>query len=334
MLVKQGRTDEAARQYEILFLSSRDAGEQASVAVQYLAMLQSRAVESKTLVPVVARLMTSMAREAWPLETSQGALTGYSRALVTRGVKLDALATSLALQVSAALRAAKTPAATVAAAHLHYALERGARELLTVPNAPPVTDRLVREALALAAASDESLKPIAGGDDRILASRAAALLGERHGARGEWNEAAQWLQRAVAGEPVSIDLRVGLGRAYNAAKQPDKALAVREDLLRGLPRSSEVLRRASAISREAGKNDDAAKFAAQALNVAQSTNGVGVGSTEEIAFIAARALFVTGPGDTRHRYVDRSHEYSVVAGHTPCRTGRLASASACSYAHQ
>jgi tetratricopeptide (TPR) repeat protein len=213
---------------------------------------------------------------------------------VTRGVKLDALATSLALQVSAALRAAKTPAATVAAAHLHYALERGARELLTVPNAPPVTDRLAREALALAAASDESLKPIAGGDDRILASRAAALLGERHGARGEWNEAAQWLQRAVAGEPVSIDLRVGLGRAYNAAQQPDKALAVREDLLRGLPRSSEVLRRASAISREAGKNDDAAKFAAQALNVAQSTNGVGVGSTEEIAFIAARALFVTG----------------------------------------
>jgi tetratricopeptide (TPR) repeat protein len=177
---------------------------------------------------------------------------------------------------------------------LHYALERGARELLTVPNAPPVTDRLAREALTLAAASDESLKPIAGGDDRILASRAAALLGERHGARGEWNEAAQWLQRAVAGEPVSIDLRVGLGRAYNAAQQPDKALAVREDLLRGLPRSSEVLRRASAISREAGKNDDAAKFAAQALNVAQSTNGVGVGSTEEIAFIAARALFVTG----------------------------------------
>jgi tetratricopeptide (TPR) repeat protein len=294
MQSKLGRPDEAARQYDILFLSSRDAAEQASVAAQYLALLQSRAIEPKAAVPVVARLMSSMARETWPLESSQGALTGFSRVLVSRGVQINALDTSLALQVSAALRGAKTPAASLAAAYLHYALERGARELLTVPNAPPATDRLARESLALAAASDEALKPIAGSDDRILAARAAALLGERHAARGEWNDAIQWLQRAIAGEPASIDMRVGLARAYNASKQPDKAVGVRDDMLRGFPRSSEVLRRASTISREAGKKEEAAKFALQALNVAQSTNGVGVGSTEEIALIAARALFDTG----------------------------------------
>jgi tetratricopeptide (TPR) repeat protein len=238
--------------------------------------------------------MSSMAREAWPLETSQGALTGFSRVLVTRGVQLNALDSSLALQVSAALRAARTPFATLAAANLHYALERGARELLTVPNAPPVTERLAREALTLASASDEALKPIASGDDRILASRATALLGERHAARGEWKEAVQWLQNAVAAEPGSIDMRAGLARALNASQQPDKALAVRDDMLRGLPRYSEVLRRASTISREAVNKDDAARFALQALHVAQATNGIGVGSTEELALIAARALFETG----------------------------------------
>lgn len=294
MLTKLGRPDEAARQYDTLFLSSRDAGEQASVAAQYLALLQSRSVEPGSSVPIVARLMASMARETWPLETNQAALTGYSRVLVSRGVQLDALETSLALQVSAALRAAKTPAASLAAAHLHYALERGARELLTVPNAPPVTERLARETVALAAASDEALKPIAAADDRILASRAMALLGERHAARGEWTEAAQWLQRAVASEPASTDMRAALARAYNASKQPEKALAVRDDLLRGMPRSSEVLRRAALISREAQKKEDTARFAAQALNVAQSTNSVGVGSTEELTLITARALFETG----------------------------------------
>ncbi|HEX8236624.1 MAG TPA: tetratricopeptide repeat protein [Abditibacteriaceae bacterium] len=294
MLTKLGRPDEAARQYDLLFLSSRDAGEQASVAAQYLPLLQSRAVEPKAAVPVVARLMTSMAREPWPLDSLQGALTGFSRVLVTRGVQLNALDSSLALQVSAALRAANTPAAALAAAHLHYALERGAREVLTVPNAPPTAERLARESIALGTASDEALQPITASDDHVLAPRAAALLGERHAARGQWNEAAQWLQRAVAGEPGSLDMRAGLARALNATKQTDKALAVREDLLRGLPRSTEVLRRASTISREAGKNEEAARFAAQALNVAQSTNSVGVGSTEELALIVARALFETG----------------------------------------
>jgi tetratricopeptide (TPR) repeat protein len=223
MLAKLGRPDEAARQYDTLFLSSRDASEQASVAAQYLSLLQSRGVEPGSAAPTVARLITSMARETWPLETNQAALTGYSRVLVSRGVKLDALDTSLALQVSAALRAAKTPSASLAAAHLHYALERGARELLTVPNAPPVTERLAREAVAMAAASDEALKPIAGGDDRILASRAMALLGERHAARGEWAEAAQWLQRAVASEPASTDMRTGPGSCLQCQQAARKS---------------------------------------------------------------------------------------------------------------
>jgi hypothetical protein len=61
-----------------------------------------------------------------------------------------------------------------------------------------------------------------------------------------------------------------------------------------MPRTSEVLRRAATISREAQKKEDTARFAAQALNVAQASNSIGVGSTEELILITARALFETG----------------------------------------
>jgi tetratricopeptide (TPR) repeat protein len=292
LLIKLGRGTEAAREYEVLILSSREASEQARVAIQYLGLLRND--PSAATVATIARLLTVMAREPWNLEAAQGGVTALARGLVSRGVSLEALDTSLALRVSALLRSSSDPASIVAAAHLHYALDRGARVLQTVPGAPPAADRLARDAAALATASDTALPVVANGENRVLAPRASALLSERMAARGAWNEALTWLERAAAAEPTSIDLRVGLARAYAAAGARDKAVATRDHMLRAIGHTAETLRRAAVISRQVEQNEAAARFAAQALHLAQATRSVSVGDTEEIALLAARTFFAAG----------------------------------------
>jgi tetratricopeptide (TPR) repeat protein len=294
MLRKQNRPGEAARQYDTLLLSARDAGAQLSVATQYLAVLHKGPGIENSDPAGIAQLMSRLAREAWSFESAQSVLAEFARVLVFTGLIPDSLQTSLVAGVSTSLRTLSEPSAVLARAQLHYALERTARAIAALPDAKPSADKLLRESRALASASDESLKSLTNAADKILAARAAALLGERALASNDLETGTQLISTALSYEPNSADLRAALARVYIARNTRDKAVTSRDDLLRALPLSADNLRRAAVLSHQAGRNEDAERFASQALGIAQTSPAVSVGEAEEIALLAARAIYETG----------------------------------------
>ncbi len=207
--------------------------------------------------------------------------------LIARGLDPKA---SLALEVAALLRGRGDAASRLGAAHLHFAFERGAREAMRGPDVAPAIERLLRQSQGWSAESVEALKAVAVGGDKMLAARALTLLAESALAREALDEAAQRLTIAIALEPQSADLRFALARVYGQAGRPAEALAARDDILRTLPRTSANLRRVALLSARLNRNDEALRFASQALQAAQTERSVSTVQAQEIAFAVARLL--------------------------------------------
>lgn len=312
----QGRFDEAARQYETLLTGARDASEQVGIAGNYLVLLQAQASDKsantggaaggatadgaaagdnmRRVAPAAAALLARLAGEAWPLEAAQSAAASFAEALIGRG--LDAKA-SLALETAALLRGKADAASRLAAAHLHFALERVARQAMSQPDVAPTTERLLRQSQAWSTESAEALKAIAVGDDKMLAARALALLAEAAMLRGDSSEAAQRLTLAIVLEPQSADLRFALARVYLQAGRQAEALATRDDILRTLPRTPGHLRRAALLSARLERSDEALRLASQALQTAQVERTVSTVQAQEMVFTLARLLLSGGQSE-------------------------------------
>ncbi|HVF11106.1 MAG TPA: hypothetical protein VNA16_09905 [Abditibacteriaceae bacterium] len=280
-LRKAKKYDEAARQYETLLAAARDAGEEMGVAINYAFLL----LDQKS-APALAQLLARLAREPWPFTGARQLMDNVVRVLMPHR--------AMSQRVATALRASQEPAARLAALHLDEALLRLARKQAADPKAPLDADVKLNEAARAAAASLQALQAIVTAADRVLAGRAAALLGEDALNRRDAPAAVRWLKTAVEIEPRDVNLRLALARAYSANKQQAEALAVRDDLLQTLPHTVENLRLMSILSLRLQLPDDAVRTALRAMNTARLARDVSPEDFETTALIAARALFAAG----------------------------------------
>jgi len=275
------RYDEAARHYEILLAASRDAGEEMGVAINYAFLL----IDQKN-APAVAQLMTRLAREPWPFGGAQQLMDNFISALLPHP--------ALARQVATVLRAGEEPGARLAAMRLDEALLQLAQKLAADPKAPLDADVKLNEAALAADASLKALETVVTGADKVVAGRAAALLGENALNRRDAGAAATWLKTAVEIEPRDVNLRVALARAYLANKQRAEAIAARDAILQTLPQTVENLHLVSILSLRLELPNDAASTASRAMNTARLGREAAAEDFETAALIAARALFLAG----------------------------------------
>lgn len=333
MLRRAGRFDEATRQLEILFDAARDSNEALGIATTQWNYAQRRTDLAPALVAGMgARSLRRLAGD-WSLDASRAATSTFAETILRSTLPASpapgaaaagapAVDTRMPLPTaisSLLVNAANAPNAAVdangdangdandkvlsgdaasalAAAHLHFAMQRLGTAQLARPGAPAAWERFKRVADGLATSSIAALKSVAGGD-AFFGSRAAALLQEDAVARGDWNEAARWLALAIQGEPQSLELRALLTRVQIAATKPAEALAARNDILRAMPSSVDALRRAGVFSASLNLSEDAARYATQALNIAQTTREVSIEQTQAVAFSLAHILLAQGQFD-------------------------------------
>ena len=323
MLRRAGRFDEATRQLESLFDAARDPNEALGIAITQWNYAQRRTdLAPALLAGTGARLLRRLAGN-WSLDASRAATSTFAETILRSTLPASpapgAAATAavdtrmpVATAISTLLvNAANAPnadvdandkalsgdaASALAAAHLHFAMQRLGTAQLARPSAPAAWERFKRVADGLAASSLAALKGVAGGDT-FFGSRAAALLQADAVARGDLNEAARWLALAIRGEPQSLELRALLTRVQIAATKPAEALAARDDILRAAPSSVDALRRAGVLSASLNNSEDAARYAMQALNIAQTTREVSIEQTQAVAFSLAHILLAQGQFD-------------------------------------
>jgi hypothetical protein len=275
------RYDEAARQYETLLLGSRDAGEEMGVAINYAFLL----IDQKNSAGI-AQLMVRLAREPWPFGSAQQLIDSFISALLPHR--------ALAQQVAVALRGTEDPGARLAAMRLDAALLELARKQATDPKDALDADVKLNTAEQAASASLQALEAVVAGADKVLAGRAAALLGENALNRRDAPGAVRWLKTAVEIEPRDVNLRVALARAYLANKQRAEAMAVRDAILQTLPPTVENLHLVSILSLRLDLPGDAASTAVRAMNTARLGKEAAAEDFETAALIAARSLFDSG----------------------------------------
>ena len=272
------RPSEAAHQYEILLESVRDGDAELGIARNYLILL----IGQKN-VPAIAALMTRLVREPWPYSSARDLVDGFALTLAQRG--------SLAIDVVTALRATDNPAARLAETQLDQALLQVAQAVAAAPKATAEAKATPASIAKAVVNSMDALEAVAKGRDKLLAGRAAALLAENALSTHQFDQAINWLQIAVDSEPRNLDLRLALAAAYRLANQPDGAIKARNDILSILPRDIETLHRAAILSGSLKQPDEAARYAVQAMNLAQVTPDASPVQLEDAAITAARSLF-------------------------------------------
>lgn len=286
---KLKRWDEAAREYQALLLSSQTATEELGLGINYIAMQGEKAGKGnmpdlESITPFLERAVS----QPWSYGDSQMMLQNYMP-LILPNRQLSAQLASLLVKGNAARR--------VAGAQLLYEIEKLAIQDADAPNAPPATERFLRQTQTLAASATESLKEIGSGADKLVASRALALLAERSLAKSNPGEAAGYLTSAIAIEPRELALRTGLIRALSLSGQRAEALAARDDLLRVVPRDGETLRQAALASLQLDQDKDALRLANQAQNAMQTSRDASPAQLQSTAFVLARALFANDKKD-------------------------------------
>ncbi|MDQ3815689.1 MAG: hypothetical protein M3347_17380, partial [Armatimonadota bacterium] len=217
---------EAAHQFETALATTRSASEEFGIVANLLNL--SIAQKNTAAIP---ELLVRVAREPWPFEQYQQLMDGSIR-VITRS-------RPLALDVAAGLIALNTPHARLVLAHLHKALLEPAQAEAAAPNAPLSAATFLQTITRTLAAALQALEPWAGGDDKLLTSRAAVLLGDDAFGRKNMADAIKWMRLAVELEPRDVNLRVALATAYQANSQKKEATAVRDDMMRALPRTVE-----------------------------------------------------------------------------------------------
>lgn len=259
-LRRQKQWAPAARQLELLMMSSRDPGEELGIAANYLSLLEAadaaaaKSGESSTRkdsAPAgAAQLLARLASEPWPLADADSGARSFATLLQNND--------KLWPPTAAILRASKQTSMQLGAAYFFFSLENSLTSMSKRSGQDAATKTYVADLLKRAqgwsSAAEANLPALADGADKILAARAASLLGGRALSRGDNEEAISRLQSAVENEPDSEQMRLALMRAFVAAKRTDDAIQTRDALLQALPQDAETLNRIAAISPQLARN--------------------------------------------------------------------------------
>jgi len=263
-LRRQKQWAPAARQLELLMMSSRDPGEELGIAANYLSLLEAadvaagksgssstRTGNASASAPAgAAQLLARLASEPWPLAAADSGARSFATLLQNND--------KLWPPTAAILRASKQPSMQLGAAYFFFSLENSLTSMSKRSGQDAATKTYVADLLKRAqgwsSAAEANLPALADGADKILAARAASLLGGRALSRGDNEEAISRLQSAVENEPDSEQMRLALMRAFVAAGRTDDAIQTRDALLQALPQDAETLNRIAAISPQLARN--------------------------------------------------------------------------------
>lgn len=283
------RWDELVSQYEILFRAARTSDEQLGVALNYLRFLMNRG-DTKA----IANLLLYIARESWGFDESQQILIPMLNVVA---VKEEVLTPTLsALEAEAETN----PYAFLLLAKLRSMQTQKAQEVLAAPNAPDRAERDVDAAEAKRKQALERLTPLVVQRDFVLASRAAALLGEEALKDNAADKAEKWFWQATVYEPRDVNLRIALITAQIVQGKYPEALKTRDELLRALPQDFDRLHQTAKISWKIGEDaerKDVMRLAREAVNIGASMPEIPPGPWQISAYTLARAAFDAGETD-------------------------------------
>ena len=283
-LRRDKKWDAIAPQYEILLKVSRSGDEQVGVALNYLRLLLKSGEADG-----IANLLLFVARESWAFEESQQTLDPLLNVVAAKN--------EILVPVLQSLSSNSDPYARLLLTKMMANQLRTARQILAAPEAPDRAERDVASAEQSLQTALQLLEPTASqNEDKILAARAAATLGEAAVNRNDFEGAQTWLARAIELEPRDINLRVALANAFLAQNKTDDALNTRNAMLRAIPHTFGNLHRVTKLSAQIGDESDrkfSARLASRAFNNALFPE-MPVGSWQVSAFTAARALFDAG----------------------------------------
>jgi len=237
----------------------------------------------------ITNLLLLVAHESWPFEESQQTLAPLMNVVAAKPEVLTPVLESLSKT--------SDPYGRLILAKMMANQLLMARQILEAPEAPDRAERDVATAEQSLQTALQLLEPLAQSDDKILASRAAATLGEAAVNRSDFDGALKWFARAIELEPRDINLRQARANALLAQNKTDEALATRDETLRTLPHTLANLHRIAKLSAQIGAESDknfASRIASQAYNRASINPEVSSGAWQLIAFTAARALFDAG----------------------------------------
>lgn len=280
-----GRTDEAIAQFEAALLSARNTGEATGIAINLMNLLLR---QKPTALP---GFLVRLAHDSWPFTEAQQ--------------MTDSLVATLArhptypVEIANALKADPDPYAKIVRVQLLEKISAVAKAKADAEAANNSPTLEVSDAQSRAAARDwnnsfADLVPLTKSSDAILATRAAAILGEKAANASKFDEAIPYLESAVKNEPQDLNLRLAHVKALIAARQNDNALQARDALLRTLPPNFDTLKQAATLSLRLGQPDKAAHLLMQARNGALASPGGTALQANASAFLAARAWIASG----------------------------------------
>lgn len=292
---RQGDFDEVSQYYQELMVSSRSADEEQGVAINYL----RQAAYAKD-TDAITTLLTRLAHEPWKwddisnLMNAAGGILAYNPPLANETLQT--------------LQASSDPYAHWAAARLAATMVASLTLALNDPNAPASLQGAQNASMNALTASLQSLTSVVGGNDKILASRAAAALGESALERGVQGTddaaknaakvAAEWYQKAVAINPGEAAFDVDLITAYHAAGDDASAVKARNAMLAKVLLDPEVMRQAARLTLNTAQNAAdrqlAAKIAVAAFQLSQTSTTTSTQTFWHAGITAARCLMAAG----------------------------------------
>lgn len=284
-LRRDKKWDALSPQYAILFRSARTAEEELGVALNYLRLKMNRQE-----IGEIAAALVDFAREPWSFEDSQQLMQPLVNVLMAKTATPGKPA--MAEEVLRALQANPSPYARLVTTYFLANAARSARHVAAQAEAPLNADIVAARSSANLITALNALLPLADAPDAILAARVAALLGEEAINRNAPEEAVPLLTRAIALEPRDVNLRVALATALLAQDKDSLALTVRDDALRALPPTFEVLHRLAKLSYQIAiptDRENTARLANAAMNLGQSAPDVSPTEWQFPALTAARA---------------------------------------------
>lgn len=351
-LRRQGDLTGAAQQWQNLILSARDASEEVGIAINFLTTLKDMdAVANKAVAasgatsstrsqvekttnapnasgttPVgtpsllaargAAQMLSRLASESWALENAESATRAFATYLQADLV--------LWPQVVAVLRASDQPTMQLGAAHFFFTLENSFSAMASRANKPEMQsylDDLLQKARLWSSEAEAKLTTLANGGDKIVAARAAFLLGERALTRHDFDGAIAQFQMAVVLEPDSLETRFALARTLVAAGRNAEALQARDTIAQNFAPTTLLFNRLAALSNKLGQADDALQQSQLAWNLACAPDADS-NDAQRAGFLLARSLVA------KNRLAEARVIYINLSGAGWDFTGRIAAFSA------
>ncbi len=280
-----GRTDESIAQFETALQSARNISEATGIAINLMNLLLRQ--KPAALPGFLVRL----AHDPWPFSDSQQMMDSLLATLARHP--------TFPTQIANILMADADPYAKTVRVQLLEKISAVAKAQADADAASNAKTLELSDAQSRAAAREwnnsfADLIPLTKNPDAILATRAAAILGEKAANATKFDEAIQYLEGAVKNEPQDLNLRLAYIKALIAARQNEAALQARDALLRTLPPSFDTLKQAAALSSQLGQPAKGAQLLMQARNGAMASPNGSTLQVNAAAFLAARAWVSAG----------------------------------------